>query len=180
MSGLRIAGYNFPVWLIIVIMTGAGSLTISSSSIVDTESTLIETDVPNVQSRVATGAPVQFDKSNLVNLDVSGHGVTVGAHAITSQKVKINLLVQIAEPVTITVPIMNHSPDTSIVMLKVIAPQEILVDVEEGFSTGGVRLVGSNTWIMAVDDNAFADFKLDIVAMKGGAFFLLVEISSIG
>jgi hypothetical protein len=181
MSGLRVGSYHFPVWLVIVIMVGIGSMTISGADFVDPtfNGTLIETDVPNAKSNTFTGVPVHFDTTNPLTLTASGNGAKAGAKVITSQQLRIDLLAQVADPVTITIPIRNQSDDSSIILVKVTADSSILTDVREGFSTTGVRLVGANQWLMTVNDNANADFKLDVVGLQGGAFFLLVEIKAL-
>jgi len=181
MCALKIGSYNLPVWVIIITMVGAGSMTISGSDLInpDFETTLYEDDVPNAASNTFTGIPVHFDRDDLVTLSVSGNGAKAGAHVITSQQLKIDMLMQVADPVTVTVPITNESEDSAIVVVKVTADPKVLVDIEEGFSTNGVRLVGTNQWIMTVDDNADADFKLEVVALEVRSTFLFVEIFSV-
>lgn len=181
MSGLRIGNHNLPVWLIIISMVGVGSMTISSSSLIDpsTEGTTFQSDVPKATSKAYTGIPVHFDTTNPITLDVSGNGARAGAHVLTSQQLRINMLMQVADPVTVTVPIKNESDDSSIVVVRITADPSVLVDVDQGFSTNGVRLVGNNQWIMTVDDSANADFKINVAALQPGAFFLLVEIFSV-
>ena len=181
MSGLKIGSYNFPVWLVIVIMVGIGSLAISSGELIDSNANAASSDpgVPRVNSNAFTGIPVHFDTGNPITLTVSGNGAKAGVKVLTSQQLRIDLLAQVADPVTITIPIQNESDDSSIILVKVTTDSSMLADVREGFSTKGVRLVGTNQWLMTVDDNANADFKLDVVGMQGGAFFLLVEIKAI-
>lgn len=182
MSGLRIGNYHLPVWLIIIAMVAAGSMTISSSSLIEpgSEGILFEDDVPAAKSSIFTGVPVHFDIENPITLNVSGNGARAGAHVLTSQQLRIDLLMQVADPVTVTVPIKNESEDSTIMMVKITTAPSVLVDLREGFSTTGARLIGTNQWLMTVDDNANADFKLDVAALEPGAFFLLVEVFAVG
>ena len=181
MSGLRIGNHNLPVWLIIISMVGIGSMTISSSSLIDpgSEGTTFQDEGAKATSKAFTGIPVHFDTTNPITLNVSGNGARAGAHVLTSQQLRINMLMQVADPATVTVPIRNESGDSSIIVVRVTADPSVLVDIDQGFSTSSVRLVGNNQWIMTVDDNANADFKINVAGLQPGAFFLLVEIFSV-
>lgn len=180
MRTVRISNYDFPVWIIIIAITAAVSVTIWSSDLMgsNVDAALVEDDVPRTRLNIWPRTPVHFDKEH-PSLTVSGNGAEVGAHVVTNQQLRIDLLAQVADPVSVTIPIRNESEDPRTIMIRVITDPKVMVDVEEGFNTRETRLVGTNQWVMTVDGNMDADFKLEIIALRGGAFFLLVEMLSV-
>lgn len=291
MSGIRIAGYNLPIWIIIVIMIGAGSLTITvpelvepmvddwsyytnstsgeieqplaSNSIVKLKSgeelaelevkinagdlvdnsydvlffcsdpevskifadgievidgegdfeeefaleagsyagcnvrvgslsadflefnisglgSITDIDAPIAGSFAYTGSAVHFDTENPLTLGVSGPSARAGVKVVTSQQIRVDLLTQAADMVTLTIPLRNESEDSQIIKVEVIVPQNVLVDVRQGFGTTGARLIGQNQWLIAINDNANADFQLDVVPLQVAPFYMLVEVTPAG
>jgi hypothetical protein len=290
MSGIRIAGYNLPIWIIIVIMIGAGSLTITVPELVEpmvddwaynstsseieqplTSNSIVklragdgmaelevminagdlidntydvfffcndpavnkifadgievidgegdfeegfalddgtysgcdvrvgslsvefpvfkisgvsdsdaDIDVPTTGSFAFTGSPVHFDTENPGNLWVSGSSARAGVKVITSQQIRVDILSQAADTVTLTIPLRNESEDSQIISVKVTVPQNVLVDVRQGVGTSGVRLAGQNQWLMAVNDNSNSEFQLDVIPLQVQAFYMLVEVTPVG
>ncbi len=181
MRTVRIRNYNFPLLIIIVATIAVVSVTISSAGLTgpSVDAALVEDDALRTGLNIWPRTPVHFDKDDLTSLAVSGNGAKAGAHVITSQHLRIDLLTQVADPVSVTIPIKNESEDSRTIIIKVIADPKVLVDVEEGFGTRETRLVGSNQWVMTVDGNMDADFNLKVIALRGGTFFLLIEMFSV-
>lgn len=184
-------GYKFPIWLIIVAMVSAGSLTVSGAELLPalTEETTSDNvtatavaadpDVPYTESTAYVGVPVHFDNQLSRDVEVFGNGASAGVTIVTSQRIRVDLLMQVADPVTITIPIKNESTSSQLVNVKVIAPDYVMTDISKGMMTGDPRLVGKNQWMFSVDGDANADFNLHMTSLQTTPFYVYVEVSAV-
>ena len=184
-------GYKFPIWLIIVAMISTGSLTVSGAELLpaltkETASsngaiTTVAADpgVPTTTSAAYVGVPVHFDNQLSRNVEVFGNGASAGVTLVTSQRIRVDLLMQLADPVTITIPIKNESTSSQLVNVKVVAPDYVMTDVSKGMMTGDPRLVGKNQWMFSVDGDASADFKLHLTSLQTTPFYIYIEVAAV-
>lgn len=189
---------SITVWLLIAAMVGASSFAIAvqGSNPDEQDKFVINKDVkPKTNSFIFTGLPVTFDAEDDLTLTCADQAnpadkcLSEGTKMINSQEILLNFNTDVGEEVRITIPLVNHSEDEQIVMLKAIAPEQLILDIDEGAGTEGVRLVGMNTWIMNVfltdvdcptGFGCILDFDLIVNAEHDGSFTVMLQLLTVG
>jgi len=182
MSAPKIAIYSIPALLIAMIIA-AGSLALVDSAELPTQ-TIVPVQ-PELQvgslgeSIIATGLPIVFSEDDEpdVSADADGEGLLL----TSKQRAIVNFIADVGETVEVTLNIDNMNEETDTLMLvTVLAPETLLIDIEEGGGTDEVRLVGENQFVMEVDSGEGHDFDVLVTPLEQGIHVFIVEIRAIG
>lgn len=172
--------------LIIATIMGAGSFAIFVQGTESQDKFAAQHNTkPKTSSFVFTGLPVEFDKDADADLTSAGTADSEGTKIISGQKIVFNVLGDIGDEIDVAVPIVNHSADEQIIMIKCTAPPDIGVDIEphDAFvTTDGLRLVEMNTWILNVEvtDDDVAEFNIEFVPKRTGTYQVMCQILPVG
>jgi hypothetical protein len=196
MRRIKLDNNVIPVWILVALMVGAGSLAIAVQGADDQNKFEIsDTTKPRSDSLVFTGLPVVFDAEDDLTLDCvnqpdpSEQCVSEGTKMVNAQEILLNFKADVGEEVRVTIPLVNHSEDEQIIMLKAESPEQLVLDIEEGTGTEGVRLVEQNTWRMNVfvtdvdcpdGFDCPLDFDLMVSAEHSGSFTVKLQILTVG
>ena len=140
---------------------------------------------PKTNSFVFTGLPVEFDKDADAELTSAGTADSEGVKILSGQTAVFNVYGDEGHEIDIAVPIVNHSEDPQIVMIKCTAPSQVAVDIEPHdalVTTDVLRLVAMNTWILNVEavNDASAEFNIEVVPKEAGAYQVMCQILPVG
>lgn len=174
------------IMVLVATMVGAGSFAIMVQGAETQDKFSIQHNTkPKTNSLVFTGLPIEFVKDGDVDLTSAGTADSEGTKIITGQKALFNVYGDEGDEIDIAVPIVNHSEDPQIIMLKCTAPSEVGVDIEPHdalVTTDGLRLVEMNTWILNVEaiNDATAEFNIELVPKEAGVFQVMCQILPVG
>ncbi len=207
---LRIAGKSIPVWMLLVSMIGAASLTIATSGSavhqedppdIQTASDVkihlqdvdgkINTNVPITGSRAFSGLPIEWDRDNEANLQWR-NAVSVGTKILTNQKIAFNVVTDVGEEAELLIPLVNNSEDAQIALVKCSAPPHVIMDVEIPDATDNpgidaVRLTGHNEWLINVKDGLtgppgkyIGNMEIVLATTDAGFYPVVCELLRVG
>lgn len=172
-NGARKFTLKFPFWVLMIMIVGAGSLTMGMPTLASFDIASIGPTSPevNLDSTTFVVSRVRFDPTSDINMD----GVTaMGATAVFTQIVKANFLSEMGDIVTISgIRVQNLGTTNAIAAVEVIAPQGVAVDVRSPPGAGNeLRLLGTNTFALPIDAGTTtspgsAEIELRLIILTG-------------
>lgn len=207
---LNIAGKSIPVWILLMGMIGAASLTIATTGgavhqedppdiqhtsdvkihLQDVDGK-INTNVPITANRVFSGLPIEWDRDNEQNLQWR-NAVSVGTKILTNQKIQFNVVTDVGEEAELLVPLVNNSEDAQIALVKCSAPSQVIMDVEipdsiDNPGIDAVRLTGHNEWLINVKDGLsgvpgeyVGNIEIVLATTDAGMYPVVCELLRVG
>jgi hypothetical protein len=154
---------------VLTAMTGAGAYGVA---VVNDPSNTVPIAIGD---SVTAGSAIQWDIANPAGVTVTG--ATVGNNFVTKPEIVVNVVMDVSEKATITLPIENLSSQQQVVKVKATAPSTLILDVVEGTGTSNVRLIGHNEWMFTIGTVANKTIKVDVFSTDPGFFSLVLELS---
>jgi|GEM_PF-4729081 len=174
------AVYSIPASLVaIIILAGSFALIDSEQSVLDAPPVLQPpVDLgPLAESVVPTGLPIVFSVDDEPTTDADGEGLLLTSR----ERTVVNFISDVGERVEVTLHIDNMNDDTeNLALIQVLAPDTLLIDIEEDAGTDEVRLVGHNMFVMEVASGIGHSFKVNVTPIAEGVHSFIIEIRALG
>jgi hypothetical protein len=161
--------------LIGIIMAGSFALAVSPPPRDDDGNGGDSPGVPDGIPTAFTPLSVNWDEDGTVDVTDATDGTII----VTKQKLVVNLALMVGQEASVTLPIVNLSEDNQIFLIKVGAPPQLIMDMEDGTNVDVVGITGHNEWLAVLEADS-GEIEMEVSTTDPGFYPFVLELEVVG